>query len=106
MYEWDWPTPSFAGRYGAVHGLDVAASFHEARDGNDMSRVAEQLSSAWVAFARTGNPSTPRLPPWPTFDTSTRATMVFGTPTQLVNDHRGEIRRFWERMPPATSVMG
>src|SRR5262249_45151587 len=21
MYEWDWPTPAFGGRYGAVHGL-------------------------------------------------------------------------------------
>jgi para-nitrobenzyl esterase len=106
MYEWDWPTPAFGGRYGAVHGLDVAASFHEAREGNDMARVAEQLSAAWVAFAKSGNPATPRLPPWPTYDTSTRATMVFGTPTQLINDHRGEIRRFWEHMPPATGVLG
>jgi para-nitrobenzyl esterase len=106
MYEWDWPTPAFGGRYGAIHGLDVSASFHEARDGNDMSRVAEQLSSAWVAFAKVGNPNTPRLPPWPIYDTATRATMVFGTPTQLINDHRGEIRQFWEHMPPAASVMG
>jgi para-nitrobenzyl esterase len=106
LYQWDWPSPAFGGRYGAVHGLDVSASFHEARDGNDMSRVAEQLSSAWLAFARTGNPNTPRLPPWPIYDLQTRATMVFGTPTQLVNDHRGEIRQFWEHMPPPASIMG
>ena len=106
LYQWDWPSPAFGGRYGAVHGLDVAASFHEARDGNDMSRVSEQLSSAWVAFARSGNPNTPRLPPWPTYDLSTRATMVFGTPTQLVNDHRGEIRQFWEHMPAPTGILG
>ena len=106
LYQWDWPSPAFGGRYGAVHGLDVAASFHEARDGNDMSRVSEQLSSAWVAFARTGNPNTQRLPPWPTYDLQTRATMVFGTPTQLVNDHRGEIRQFWEHMPAPTGILG
>jgi para-nitrobenzyl esterase len=106
LYEWDWPSPAFGGRYGAVHGLDVSASFHEARDGNDMSRVSEQLSSAWVAFARSGNPNTPRLPPWPTYDLQTRATMVFGTPTQLVNDHRGEIRQFWERMPASAGILG
>lgn len=106
VYEWDWPSPAFGGRYGAVHGLDVLASFHEARDGNDMSRLSEQLSSAWVAFAKTGNPNTARLPFWPTYDLQTRATMLFGTPTQLVNDHRGEIRQFWEHMPAPTGILG
>ena len=100
MYQWDWPTPSFGGRYGAVHGLDVSGSFREARDGNDMARVADQLSSSWVAFAKTGNPNNSRIPPWPTFDAKTRATMVFGTPTQMENDPRGEIRSFWAHMPP------
>ena len=71
----DWPTPAFGGRYGAVHGLDVSGSFREAREGNDMLRVADQLSSCWVAFARTGNPNNPRIPPWPVFDASTRATI-------------------------------
>jgi para-nitrobenzyl esterase len=106
MYEWDWPTPSFGGRYGAVHGLDVSGSFREARDGNDMARVADQLSSSWVAFAKTGNPNNPRIPPWPTFDAKTRATMVFGTPTQLVDDPRGEIRGFWEHMAPPSGLLG
>ena len=67
MYEWDWPTPAFGGRYGAVHGLDVSGSFREAREGNDMARVADQLSSAWVAFAKTGNPNNSRIPPWSTY---------------------------------------
>ncbi len=106
MYQWDWPTPSFGGRYGAVHGLDVSGSFREARDGNDMARVADQLSSSWVAFAKTGNPNNSRLPPWPTFDAKTRATMVFGTPTQMENDPRGEIRGFWAQMPPPAGLLG
>jgi len=106
MYEWDWPTPSFGGRYGAVHGLDVSGSFREARDGNDMARVADQLSSCWVAFAKTGNPNNSKIPPWPTYDAKTRATMVFGTPTQMENDPRGEIRSFWEHMPPPGGLLG
>jgi para-nitrobenzyl esterase len=106
MYEWDWPTPAWGGRYGAVHGLDVAASFREARDGNDAMRVAEELASAWVAFARTGNPNNPRIPPWQTYDAKTRATMSFGTPTQLINDPRGEIRKFWEGMPQPAGPLG
>jgi para-nitrobenzyl esterase len=106
MYEWDWPTPAFGGRYGAIHGLDVSGSFREARDGNDMARVADELSSAWVAFAKTGNPNNSRIPPWSTYDAQTRATMLFGTPTQQVNDPRGEMRKFWEQMPPAAGPLG
>jgi para-nitrobenzyl esterase len=106
MYQWDWPTPAFGGRYGAVHGLDVSGSFREAREGNDMLRVADQLSSCWVAFARTGNPNNPHIPPWPVFDAATRATMVFSTPTQMQNDPRGEIRSFWEHMPPPGGPLG
>ncbi|HEY2145860.1 MAG TPA: carboxylesterase family protein [Steroidobacteraceae bacterium] len=106
MYEWDWPTPSFGGRYGAVHGLDVSGSFREARDGNDMARVADQLSSCWVAFAKTGDPNNSRIPPWPTYDAKSRATMVFGTPTQMENDPRGEIRGFWEHMAPPNGLLG
>jgi para-nitrobenzyl esterase len=106
MYQWEWPTPAFGGRYGAVHGLDVSGSFREAREGNDMTRVANQLSSSWVAFAKTGNPNNSTIPPWAPFDATTRATMVFGTPTQLENDPRSEIRSFWEHMPPPGGPLG
>jgi para-nitrobenzyl esterase len=106
LYQWEWPTPAFGGRYGAVHGLDVSGSFREAREGNDMTRVANQLSSSWVAFAKTGNPNNSSVPPWAVFDATTRATMVFGTPTQLENDPRSEIRSFWEHMPPPGGPLG
>jgi para-nitrobenzyl esterase len=106
MYQWEWPTPAFGGRYGAIHGLDVSGSFREARDGNDAARVADQLSSSWVAFAKTGDPNNARIPPWPTFDAQTRATMIFGAPTQLENDPRSEIRSFWEHMPPPGGPLG
>jgi para-nitrobenzyl esterase len=106
MYQWEWPTPAFGGRYGAVHGLDVSGSFREARDGNDMLRVADQLSSSWVAFAKTGNPNNSRVPQWPTFDEKTRATMIFGTPTHLENDPRSEIRNFWDHQAPPSGPLG
>jgi para-nitrobenzyl esterase len=106
MYEWDWPTPSFGGKFGAVHGLDVAASFREARDGGDMARVADELSSTWVAFARTGNPNNSKIPQWPQFDAQNRATLLFSTPTTVGNDPRAEIRKFWEHMPPAAGPTG
>jgi len=106
MYLWEWPTPAFGGRYGAVHGLDVGATFREARDGNDMARIADEFSSTWVAFARTGNPNNARIPPWSTYDTKNRATMVFGTPTRQENDPRSEIRKYWEQAPAAGGPTG
>jgi para-nitrobenzyl esterase len=106
MYQWEWPTPAFGGRYGAVHGLDVSGSFREAREGNDMARVADQLSSSWVAFAKTGDPNNSRIPPWPGFDAKTRATMIFGTPTQMENDPRSEIRNFWDHMALPAGPLG
>jgi para-nitrobenzyl esterase len=106
MYEWDWPTPAFGGKFGAVHGLDVAGSFREARDGGDMVRVADELSSTWVAFAKTGNPNNSKIPPWPQFDPQKRATMIFGAPTRLENDPRSEIRQYWDKMPPAAGPAG
>jgi para-nitrobenzyl esterase len=59
-----------------------------------------------VAFAKTGNPNNSRIPPWPTYDAKTRATMVFATPTQMENDPRSEIRSFWEHMPPPGGLLG
>jgi len=30
-------------------------------------KVAQEMSSYWVNFARSGNPNSPDLPPWPVF---------------------------------------
>ena len=105
MYLWSWESPGFGGKFGAVHGTDVAASFHGVRDtivgvGSAEGKVmCDRLASVWVAFANTGDPNNPRIPRWPAYDGTTRATMVFDTDTRVENDPRGEIRKFWAEMP-------
>lgn len=105
MYLWSWESPGFGGKFGAVHGTDVAASFHGVRDtivgvGSAEGKVmCDRLASVWVSFASTGDPNNPRIPRWPAYDGTTRATMVFDTDTRLENDPRGEIRKFWAEMP-------
>jgi para-nitrobenzyl esterase len=106
LYLWAWPTPAFDGKFGAVHGIDVSASFHNYRDQvvasgcHDGQAMCDRLASAWVAFAKTGDPNNPRLPHWRPYDAASRATMVFNTETELVNDPRGEIRQYWDALPP------
>ncbi len=112
MYLWSWVSPGHDGKFGAVHGTDVSASFHNVRDnivgvGSAVGKVmCDRLASAWVAFAKTGDPNNPHIPRWPVYDASSRATMVFDTDTRVENDPRGEIRKFWESMPPARGIAG
>ncbi len=107
MYLWAWESPGFGGKFGAVHGLDVAASFHQVRDtivgvGSPQGKVmCDRLASAWVAFAKTGDPNNPQIPRWSPYDATTRPTMIFDTDTRVENDPRSEIRKFWDTMTPA-----
>jgi len=112
MYRWDWPGPGFDGLYGAVHAIDVAASFRNVRDpilgagcmtGRNLS---DRLAASWVAFAKTGSPQNDLVENWPAYNSVDRATMIFDDPSHLTNDPNREIREFWSRMPPASTVFG
>ena len=111
MYEWDWRTPAYGGEFGAVHGGDIPASFHSYRDaffagGASGKLMADRLASAWVAFAKTGDPNCPILPHWPAFEPVHRATMIFDDDTRVEDDPRGEIRAYWEAHPASAAVAG
>jgi para-nitrobenzyl esterase len=60
------------------------------------------MSSAWVAFARTGDPNQKGLPNSPSFDTSQRATMIFNNECKVVNDPNGEELRALRAIQNAT----
>ncbi|HEY3800792.1 MAG TPA: carboxylesterase family protein [Caulobacteraceae bacterium] len=101
MYIWAWATPAFDGKFGAVHGHDVDASFHIARSpiaGAGTSEghlMADRLASAWVSFAKTGDPNCDAIPHWAPYDATTRATMIFDTHTRVENDPRRAFRELW-----------
>jgi len=54
--------------------------------------LADKVSDAWIAFARTGDPNTPKLPHWPVYDLQDRATMVINSVSKVVNDPLREQR--------------
>jgi para-nitrobenzyl esterase len=110
MYVWEWATPGFDGKLGAVHGHDVDASFNLYRNGicgsgrKEGRLMCTRLASAWVAFAKNGNPDNEHIPHWPTYDAATRATMTFDANTRVVNDPRSAIRQYWSRHPSSTAA--
>ncbi len=46
-------------------------------------RLGEMMSSAWLNFARTGNPNGPGVPEWPAYTKEKKATMVFGKESKV-----------------------
>jgi para-nitrobenzyl esterase len=64
--------------------------------GKDRYELATRMSSAWVAFARTGDPNHPGLPQWTPYDNKRRATMIFNDQCKLLDDPNGaEQRLLW-----------
>jgi para-nitrobenzyl esterase len=105
-YLWQVPTIAYGGRYGTPHGSDVGPSLHDVRGGlNDTGRVsvaqADQLASAWISLAATGNPNNSKTPNWPAYSLQDRTTLVFDHITRAENDPRGKFREFWAKEPPA-----
>ena len=54
--------------------------------GPEAVALADKVSDAWIAFARTGSPDTPKLPTWTKYNSTARPTMVFNTQSAVVND--------------------
>jgi para-nitrobenzyl esterase len=84
------------------HGTDVSLVFGTmgesavAESAPDARLVSDQMSSAWVAFARTGNPNTRKLPHWPSYSVAKRANMLFNARSRVVDDYDQQAREFWE----------
>ena len=89
MYLWAYESPSFGGKFGAVHGTDVSASFNNYRDGIGGTGSPQQralwsnFAAGWVAFAKTGKPDHPKIPNWPAYETAKRSTMIFDNDTRV-----------------------
>jgi para-nitrobenzyl esterase len=52
-------------------------------------------------MAKNANPNNSKIPNWPAYDATTRATMIFDKEVRVENDPRSEMRKFWADMPSA-----
>ncbi len=94
MYMLTWETPVARGRLRCPHALEIPLVFdnvEKARNfvgrGEEPQIVADQMSDAWLSFARNGEPG------WPAYETRDRATQLFDIESRVVKDPLSEVRK-------------
>ena len=93
LYYFRWETPVQGGRLKSPHTIEIPFAFDNVKisanltgGGPEAMALADKVSDAWIAFARTGDPNTPKLPRWPRFNPTDRPTMVFNNVSKVEND--------------------
>jgi para-nitrobenzyl esterase len=91
-YIYAWRTPVLDGRPGPFHAAEIAFTFDNAElcdhySGGSAEAIvlSKQISTAWVSFARTGNPNHGGFPHWPNYTSERRATMQFDSSCEVRN---------------------
>jgi para-nitrobenzyl esterase len=101
MYLFAWQSPAMGGKLRSPHTVEIPFVFDNTDIPTAMTRaqgareLAARVSSAWIAFAKSGNPNTPQLPAWPAYDAKRRATMVFDIESKVVDDPGSAERQAW-----------
>jgi len=93
MYMLTWETPVSRGRLKSPHAVEIPLVFdnvEKARNfvgrGDNPQAVADQMSDAWLAFAKTGDPG------WTAYEPGERATKLFDVESVVTSDPLPEIR--------------
>lgn len=105
MYLFEYPSPALEGNLGSCHSLDIPFIWGTygvenmkgfCGEGTVVEALSEKMMAVYLAFAKSGNPSTPLVPDWPTYDTETRATMHLGETCRVEEAPMEEERLVWE----------
>jgi len=98
LYYFRWETPLDGGRLKSPHTIEIPFAFNNVQASRltagapGAQALADKVSDAWLAFARSGDPNTQSLPRWPAFDAAQRATMMFDNASVVQNDPLREQR--------------
>ena len=92
-YRYDWETPEGGGHMRSPHTIEIQFVFNNIKIAGPLISkmpeayaLAEKTSAAWVAFARTGDPNTTKLPKWPAYSAASRDTMLFNNECRVESD--------------------
>jgi para-nitrobenzyl esterase len=93
LYQIRWRTPVEGGRRLSPHCIEIPFAMQNhwqlpemVGTGPELQPLADKVSGAWIAFARTGNPSHPGIPKWPAYNATERSTMHIDNEWALSND--------------------
>jgi para-nitrobenzyl esterase len=109
-YLFNYGSPALRGALGACHGLELPFVFGSlsapgqerfAGSGPAVEALSQGMMDAWLAFARTGDPSCEALGVWPPFENRARQTMVFDLVSQVEEAPLEDERRLWAGCLPA-----
>lgn len=104
VYQFDWQSPA---GFESCHCIEIPFVFNnfaqwtgspmlKGAKPDEIKGLAEAMHYAWLAFARTGKPDHPRLPPWPVYRREDRMTMRFDSTIGPVSDLAGlQWRQSW-----------
>jgi para-nitrobenzyl esterase len=99
LYQIRWRTPVEGGRRLSPHCIEIPFAMQNhwqlpemVGTGPELQPLADKVSGAWLAFARTGNPSHPGIPKWPAYTATDRPTMHMDNEWRVVNNPDGAER--------------
>jgi para-nitrobenzyl esterase len=105
LYRFNWRSPVRNRKLRSMHCMEIPFVFDHpdligfmTGMGEDRYQLAKQMSGAWVAFARTGNPNHGGIPTWSPWDPRRWTTMVFDRETVAREDPWGDERRLLASM--------
>ncbi len=101
MYLFTWQSPILNGRLKAVHCMEIAFVFNNIARNREQSgdsqaayALADKISRAWAAFARTGNPNVDGLPEWPVYNEKEDPVMFFNNTCEVKNNYDTDMMKF------------
>lgn len=104
-YLFTWKSPAFGGVMGACHALEIGFVFGQqdpmlGGSGPDVDRLTQCIQDAWLAFARTGDPSCESIGKWPVYGKD-RMTMILDKDCHVESaPYEGE-RSAWDKIDMA-----
>jgi para-nitrobenzyl esterase len=99
VYQLDWAGRMSNGRTGAFHTLDIPLMLDNVGAegsgavGPNAQAMADRMSDALLAFARTGDPNHAGLPRWTPYSPARRETMIMDLPPRMENVEGSAPRR-------------
>ena len=98
MYLFSWESPILDGAFRSSHCMELPFVFDNIYNSRTMTggsksayKLADYMSSAWLNFARTGNPNVAGLPDWKPYDSQKGAVMILNNKCEIKYNHDKEL---------------